>query len=150
MRRRRDFADHDLERSDPGASPYAYQVTKDANNKLPSRKFGQAYGIFYIDDFGPEWKEYHRFLKLDERKKGALGACLVCHSLGAGYSGGLFTEYSAGKLPPGKLITSIFNRTHWMPPDPDEKTWEKYYSGSVKTVIECNKNIASCDWEDLH
>ena len=26
-----------------------------------------------------------------------------------------------------------------MPPDPDEKTWEKYYSGSVKTVIECNK-----------
>ena len=75
-------------------------MTKDANNKLLGRKFGQAYGIFYIDDFGPEWKEYHRFLKLDEQKKGALGACLVCHSLGAGYSGGLFTEYSAGKLPP--------------------------------------------------
>ena len=97
-------------------SPYAHQVTKDPSNKLPGRQFGQAYVIFYLDHFGDKWKQFHGYFNINDRVKGKPGACLVCHSLGAGFSSGLFTEYSAGELAPGQLNSSTFPRTHWMPP----------------------------------
>ncbi len=113
-------------------SPYAHQVTKDPSNKLPGRQFGQAYVIFYLDHFGDKWKQFHGYFNINDRVKGKPGACLVCHSLGAGFSSGLFTEYSAGKLAPGQLNSSTFPRTHWMPPGAIKDTWDSDYLGSVR------------------
>ena len=132
-------------------SPYAFQVTKDAN-KLPLRTFGQAYAIFNLDQFGAEWKKYHAYFNIEDRADGTPGACLRCHSLGPGFSSGDFTRYSAGTLAPGQLNSTTFTLTHWMPPGANKDTWETKFRASVNEMLACNTNPTkdSCKRVDLH
>ncbi|MBR0695074.1 hypothetical protein [Bradyrhizobium lablabi] len=132
-------------------SPYAFQVTKDAN-KLPNRTFGEAYAIFHLDQFGAEWKKYHAYFKIEDHSYGTPGACLNCHNLGPGFSSGDFTEYSAGKLAPGQLDSTTFTLTHWMPPGANKDTWETRFRASVKAMLACNADPAkdNCKRVDLH
>ena len=117
-----------------------------------TRTFGQAYAIFYLDQFGTDWKKYHAYFDIEERETGKPGACVTCHSLGPGLSSGNFTQYSAGKLAPGQLNSSTFALTHWMPPGANKDTWETRYRTSVDTIAACNKDPgkAICKRVDLH
>jgi hypothetical protein len=131
------------------ADPYAYQVMGD-KNKLPARKFGQAYDIVDLDYFGEDWKEYHAYFDIGPREKGKIGACLSCHSLGLGLSSGDFTNYSAGELAPNQLDSDDFKLTHWMPPGAQKETWKKDYDTSVSALAACNKDSKSCKSVPLH
>jgi hypothetical protein len=130
-------------------SPYAHQVAKDAN-KLPDRKFGQAYAIFNLEEFGAAWKQYHAYFNIEERKLRTSGACLMCHSLGPGLSSGNFTEYSAGKLAPGQLNSSTFTLTHWMPPNATQDTWEERYRTSVEAMVACHRDPGKADCKRVY
>jgi hypothetical protein len=128
-------------------SPYAFQVTADKTNGLPNRTFGEAYNIVALDQLGDAWKKYHAYFDIDKdkRKRGEVGACVVCHSLGPGLSSGKLTEYSAGTPAPSQLVldTSPLTLTHWMPsPLPSivktKEEWDALYRASVKEIVACH------------
>lgn len=140
-------------------SPYVFQALKTPGAvAFPARAYGDAYGIANLDWLDGKnskgWKVYHRYLEVDkaQRKNEEIGACLVCHSLGPGFSSGNFTEYSAGKAAPGQLPSASLALSHWMPPMPpaDKPTWEKRYSSSVTFLTACNATPNSCPTHSLH
>jgi hypothetical protein len=132
-------------------SPYAFQVAK-GTNKLPDRKLDRGYSIFYLDEFGVDWKKYHAYFNIQGHGKGTPGACLECHSLGPGLSSGNFTRYSSGTLAPGQLNSSTYALTHWMPPGANKDTWEKDFRAAVDEMTACNAKPEkpSCKKQDLH
>lgn len=131
-------------------SPYAFQVANGAD-KLPPRRTGEAYGIVALDHFGKDWKKYHGYFDLADKKLKGEGACVSCHSLGLGFESGNFTDYSAGKLAPNQYDNG-FPDTHWMPPGANPGTWAANYDASVKKVQACNadQDGAGCNKTLLH
>jgi hypothetical protein len=140
-------------------SPYVFQALKSQGAMdFPSRTYAAAYGIAnldWLDRQNPDgWKTYHRYIEVDKakRKNEESGACLVCHSLGPGFSSGNFTRYSGGVAAPGQLPSNSLALSHWMPPAPpaDKPTWEKRYAASVQFLTACNADPNSCKTHSLH